>query len=107
MVPMSTSAWPPMYLVAELVTKSAPSKMGDYNTGLQKVLSTQVIASCLVAISQIFLMSHIFRVGLVGVSIQIAFVLGLMVLSTVSRLHMSMKSTSKPKFLIAIYRKYL
>ncbi len=37
------SACPPIYLVAEFVTKSAPNKIGLCKTGLQNVLSTTEI----------------------------------------------------------------
>jgi len=76
-VPIIISACPPIYLVAEFVTKSAPSKIGLYITGLQKVLSTTEMTPFSLAHSHIFLISHIFKVGLVGVSIQMTLVLGL------------------------------
>lgn len=66
-----------MYLVQECVTKSAPRRSGDYNTGLLNVLSTTVIILFSLASEQICLISQILSVGLVGVSIQMHRVLGL------------------------------
>jgi hypothetical protein len=88
------SACPPIYLVAEFVTKSAPSKIGLYSTGLQKVLSTTDIIPFTLAHSQIFFISHIFKVGLVGVSIQMTLVFDLRYLGREDKSHISMKSTS-------------
>ena len=71
-VPIKISAWPPIYLVAELDEKSAPKSKGDYRTGEQKVLSTQDIILCYLAKEQIRFKSQIFKVGFVGVSNQMA-----------------------------------
>ena len=77
MVPIIISECPPIYLVAEFVTKSAPNKIGLYNTGLQKVLSNTLIIWFYLAISQIALISTILSVGLDGVSTQINLVFSL------------------------------
>ena len=107
MVPIRISAWPPIYLVALLDEKSAPKSIGDYKTGEQNVLSTQEIRLCSFAKVQIFLISQIFKVGLVGVSIQIALVFFKICLCILSKSHISIKLTYIPKFLIAIYLKNL
>lgn len=75
------SACPPIYFVAEFVTKSAPNKIGLYKTGLQKVLSTTLTKLCFFDNSQIFFISQIFKVGFVGVSIQMTLVFGFIAFS--------------------------
>ena len=107
MVPIIISACPPMYFVAEFVTKSAPKRIGLCNTGLQKVLSTTVMIFLDLAKSHIYFISQILRVGFVGVSIQITLVFLLMSFSKFEISHISIKSTSILKFFIAIYLRYL
>src|SRR5829696_7303913 len=87
--PAIESQCPPRYLVAECNTISAPSKSGFCKAGEANVLSTQSQQPDAFAILAIAEMSDIFKVGLVGVSIQISFVLVVMALNTFSAFELS------------------
>src|ERR1700709_1934749 len=82
--PITTSLWPPMYLVTECITISAPISIGFWRYGEAKVLSTQNKALISLAILPIASISTTCIVGLVGVSIQISFVLALAYSRTIS-----------------------
>ena len=73
--PCITSLCPPKYLVAECIMISAPWSKGFCKYGEAKVLSTQSKALAAFAMIAMAAISLIFINGLVGVSIQINFVL--------------------------------
>src|SRR5215217_8969526 len=80
--PPTTSEWPPMYLVVEWTTMSAPRASGFWKYGEAKVLSTATNGSRSCAISESSAMSERVSIGLVGVSIQRNLVSGLSASST-------------------------
>src|SRR5882757_3925684 len=80
--PAIKSQCPPRYLVAEWTTISAPRERGCCKAGEANVLSTQRRQWLAFAILAMASMSDTFKVGLVGVSIQISFVLGVMAWKT-------------------------
>ncbi len=72
--PAMRSVWPFRYLVAECMTRSAPSASGRVRTGVAAVLSIARRAPALWARSATAAMSAIAQVGLAGVSSQISLV---------------------------------
>ncbi|MNV82310.1 hypothetical protein D3C71_1760360 [compost metagenome] len=79
-----------MYLLAECITRSTPRVIGRWFHGEQKVLSMQVRMPRALARSHTALMSTRCSNGLVGDSIQISWVSGLIAAATAS---MSLRST--------------
>ena len=73
-----------MYFVVLCITKSTPYSRGLKKTGVLKVESTANNKLLFFAIDEIAFKSVIFNSGLVGVSIQIIFVSGIMAFSTCS-----------------------
>ena len=90
------SEWPLRYLVAECITRCAPSSSGRCTIGEAKVLSTTTRKPCLRAICATAAMSTILSIGLVGVSIQTIFVFGPIAASNAARSHRSTKLKSSP-----------
>ena len=80
--PPNASVWPPMYLVAECITISAPSSSGRVSAGVAKVLSTPRSTPCRMAIWAQAAISVIDISGLPGVSIHSILVFGVMAAST-------------------------
>jgi hypothetical protein len=74
--PPMISEWPPMYLVTECTTTSAPRSRGFVFTGDEKVLSTTRRTPVPFSSFAIAAMSKTFSVGFVGVSSQTSFVFG-------------------------------
>ncbi len=89
--PPMRSEWPPMYLVDECITASAPRSSGFWKYGEAKVLSTTENAPCSRALAVTLAMSVILRRGLVGDSMKMNFGFWL---SAASRAVSSLKSTS-------------
>ena len=96
--PATTSLWPFRYLVAECITRSAPSAIGRVSTGVATVLSTASRAPASCASSAAAAMSVIAQVGLAGVSIQTSLVLpGRSAAAIASRSLASTRSTTRPR----------
>ena len=68
--------WPPMNLVAEWITMSAPHSIGRHRYGVANVLSTISGSSCSCAIAATVSMSSTFPAGLPIVSPKNALVFG-------------------------------
>ena len=68
--------WPPMNLVAEWITMSAPHSIGRHRYGVANVLSTISGSSCSCAIAATASMSSTLPAGLPIVSPKNAFVFG-------------------------------
>ena len=94
--PPVTSEWPPMYLVAECTTRSAPCSSGRQITGGARVESTTSSAPASCAISDSLRRSATAVVGLAIVSAYTILVVGRMAAWTWSRSVMSTKSVSTP-----------
>jgi hypothetical protein len=88
----------PIYLVQECITTSAPNKIGFVSNGLANVLSTNVRTLFYFATLQTSSISQSFKVGFVGDSIQIIFVLPFMAFYKFSILLKSTKSNSTLNF---------
>src|SRR5918999_5055296 len=80
--PPTTSEWPPMYLVVEWTTMSAPRDNGFWKYGEAKVLSTATIAPRSRAMAESSATSERVSIGLVGVYLQSSLVSGLRAFST-------------------------
>ena len=94
--PATTSLWPFRYLVAECITRSAPSAIGRVSTGVATVLSTASRAPASCASFAAAAMSVIAQVGLAGVSIQTSLVVpGRSAAAIASRSLASTRSTSE------------
>ena len=92
------SLWPFRYLVAECMTRSAPSVSGRVRTGVAAVLSIARRAAALWASSATAAMSAIAQVGLAGVSSQISRVVpGRIAASSAARSLVSTRSTARPQ----------
>ncbi|MNE59073.1 hypothetical protein D3C80_1541450 [compost metagenome] len=83
--PARTSLWPPRYLVALWTIISAPSSSGRWKNGVSSVLSTIVSSPCRRAHVHTAAISVIIMSGLVGVSMNTAFVFGRRAASRPSR----------------------
>src|SRR5262249_1286802 len=94
--PPVTSEWPPMYLVAEWITRSAPCSSGRQITGGARVESTTSSAPPLCAISASLRRSGTAVVGLAIVSAYTIGVAGRIAARTASRSEISTKSVSTP-----------
>ena len=94
--PPVTSEWPPMYLVAECTTRSAPCSSGRQITGGARVESTTSSAPASCAMSASLRRSATAVVGLAIVSAYTILVVGRMAAWTWSRSVMSTKSVSTP-----------
>ena len=95
-MPPTMSLWPLRYLVAECMTRCAPSSSGRCSMGELKVLSTASQRPRARANSARRAISTIFSIGLVGVSHQIKRVVGLMAASSAAMSFRSTKLKSKP-----------
>ena len=90
-VPASTTTppmlvpWPPMNLVAEWITMSAPHSIGRHRYGVANVLSTISGRSCSCAMAATASMSRTFPPGLPMVSPKNAFVVGRIAVRHASR----------------------
>jgi hypothetical protein len=94
--PPVVSEWPPMYLVAECTTRSAPCSSGRQITGGARVESITSSAPRSCAISASCLMSATAVVGFAIVSAKMIRVAGPTAERTASRSVMSTKSVSTP-----------
>ena len=95
--PPRASPWPPIYLVSEWTTKSAPISIGRVATGVAKVESTAIRAPCPRVNSLSARMSESRRMGLAGVSIHNSRVFALKAAETASRSEESTAVTSIPR----------
>ena len=96
--PAMTSLWPFKYLVAECMTRSAPSAIGRVSIGVATVLSAARSAPASCAIAAAAAMSVTAQVGLAGVSIQTRRVRpGRIACFSASRSVMSTISTARPQ----------
>ena len=96
--PASTSLWPFRYLVAECMTRSAPSSSGRVSSGVGTVLSTATTAPAAWARPLSASMSLTAQVGFAGVSSQSRRVRpGRSAAWTAAGSVVSTKSTSRPQ----------
>ena len=96
-MPATTSPWPFKYLVALCTIIPIPYCLGDWSNGVKKVLSTTLIKLCCLATAPINAKSITAIVGLIGVSTNIIFELGLIAARSSSSLVISTKVTSIPQ----------
>ena len=95
-MPPSELPWPPMYLVSEWTTMSAPHSIGLIRDGVETVVSTITGTPWLWAISAMASMSAMLPAGLPMDSRKTAAVLSSMSFSSAAGLSSSAKRTSMP-----------
>ena len=95
-MPPNVSECPPIHLVQECITISAPSNNGCWPSGVAKVLSTTTNTPSLWPIAASASISTTCNVGLTGDSSHNNLVSGFIAASTAARSEQSTKSVSKP-----------